>query len=758
MTITRDSETAALERRLRLAHERIAELEALQRRSRRVSGVLTRLATLADHSPSAIVEFDGAVTYLNHAARDKFPGLDVMGLKHPLLSGLNEIVAEMRSGGRLTKTREVSVGDRIFDQKIVLEPDSPQVSVYSDDITEDRAMHDALKFASEETELLAAENALLAEIGRIIGSSLEISDVYEGFAQQVRKLIPFDRIAISLVDMESFTFNNQYVFGVDAPGREEGTVVTLEGTMILKAMESTEAIVLQGDIEELSRNYPMMVRSGLKSVLLAPIIFKNETLGVLHMRSLRENAYNAHHLDLATKVAAQIAPAIANSELYAQHTEAEAEAKRLALQNAAIAEIGRIITASLDIEDVYAGFAEQTRRLIGFDRIVVSLLSRDSDDFTNAYVIGAPVSNRSQGDLISLKGTFTDEVARQQRAILFLPESLHEIRTMFPGLLPQYRGGLRSFISVPLVYKDATIGVLHFSSLKPRAYSDYEVGIADLIAAQIAGAIENSHLYAETLEADRALQRQAQELERSNAELEQFAYIASHDLQEPLRVIAGYVNLLEDRYADKLDQDGREFIGFATDAAHRMRALINALLQYSRVETHGNPFERMDCNRALSEALADLEVSVDESDAEITADHLPEVIGDPIQITHVFENLISNAIKFRKDDCQPKIHISSARAEDGWCISVADNGTGVRPRYQERIFGMFKRAHKRSKYPGTGIGLALCMKIVERHGGRIWVESEFNQGSTFHFTIPTTEETKHDTWRQPAGADIAGRG
>lgn len=747
MVTVKDLETVSPERRLRIAQERIAELEALQRRSRRVSGVLTRLATLADHSPSAIVEFDGSVTYLNNAAREKFPALDAMGLNHPLLAGLEEIVDGMRRAGLVIKTREVGVGESVLRQKIVLEQDSPQVSIYSDDITEDIALHNALKNASEETELLAAENALLAEIGRIISSSLDISEVYEGFARQVRRLIPFDRVAISLVDMESFTFNNQYVFGVPAEGREEGTVVTLSGTMILGAVEANEAMILQGDLEEISSEYPMMVRSGLKSVLLAPIVFKNEVLGVLHMRSLEENAYNSHHLDLAAKVAAQIAPAIANSQLYAQHTEAEEEAKRLALQNAAIAEIGRIITASLDIEEVYAGFAEQTRRLIRFDRIVVSLLSRDSDDFTNAYVIGVPVSNRDQGDMIELEGTFTDEVIRQQRAILFLPKSLRETRTMFPGLLPQYRSGLRSFISVPLIYKDATIGVLHFSSAKPDAYSEYEVGIADLIAAQIAGAIENSHLYAETLEADRVLQRQAQELARSNAELEQFAYVASHDLQEPLRVIAGYVNLLEDRYADKLDDDARDFIGFATDAAHRMRVLINALLQYSRVETHGNPFGRMDCNRALSEALADLEVSIAESRAEVTTDRLPEIVGDQIQITHVFENLISNAIKFKKDDDRPRIHVSCGRSEDCWRISVSDNGTGIRPRYQERIFGMFKRAHKRSKYPGTGIGLALCLKIVERHGGRIWVDSEVDRGSTFHFTIPAIKETNNDTRR-----------
>ena len=743
----KESEKSVLQRRLRLAHERIAELEALQRRSRRVSGVLTRLATLADHSPSAIVEFDGAVTYMNHSAREQFPGMDALGAKHPLLSGLDQIVAEMNSLGLDIKTREMIVGDKVFSQKIVLEGEPARVSVYSDDITEHSVLNEALKRASEETELLAAENAVLADIGKIISSSLEIDDVYEGFAQKVRQLIPFDRIAISLVDMESFTFDNHYALGVPAEGREAGTVVPLGGTMILSVIENNRALILQGDVDELIEKYPMMVRSGLQSVLLAPIVSKNQTIGVLHMRSLQKNAYHEHHLDLAVKVAAQIAPAIANSQLYAQHTESEAEAKRLVIQNAAIAEIGRIITASLDIEDVYAGFAEQTRRLIGFDRIVVSLLGRDSDDFTNAYVIGVPVSDRDRGDMISLKGTFTDEVVRQQRAILFLPDSLYETRTMFPGLMPQYRNGLRSFISVPLVYKDATIGVLHFSSLKPGAYSDYEVRIASLIADQIAGAIENSHLYAETVEADMALQRQAQELERSNAELEQFAYVASHDLQEPLRVIAGYVNLLEERYADKLDQDALEFIGFATDAAHRMRALINALLQYSRLETHGNPFERMDCNRALSEALADLEVSIAESEAEITSDPLPETLGDTVQISHVFENLISNAIKFKKDDCRPKIHVSCERDENEWRISVSDNGTGIRPRYQERIFGMFKRAHKRSKYPGTGIGLSLCLKIVERHEGRIWVESELNQGSTFHFTIPAIGETRNDTWR-----------
>ena len=598
----------------------------------------------------------------------------------------------------------------------------------------------ALEEASRAAELLAAENGLLAEIGRIITSSLDISEVYEGFTHEVRRLIPFDRIAISVVDLESSTFVNEYVLGVFAEGREEGSRVGLAGTMVGHVIERGEAMILQGDVDELFRRFPRMVRSGLNSVLASPILFKNEVLGVLHLRSLDDNAYSYHHVDLIEKVAAQIAPAIANSQLYAQHMAAEAEANRLARQNAAIAEIGRIISSSLDIQEVYAGFAEQTRNLIPFDRIAINLILSETDDFMPAYVFGKAVPGRGVSEVSSLAGTLSGEVRQQRRAIVYHSITRDETLKQYHGLSREYGIGLRSFLSVPLVYGDAVIGVLNFRSLKMNAYTEHDAEVAQLIAAQVAGAIANSRLHAETVERDIILQQQAEELVRSNADLEQFAYVASHDLQEPLRVIAGYVHLLEERYADELDQDARDFIGFAVDATHRMRTLINDLLEYSRVESHGNPFEAVDCNSALTEAMADLEVSITESEATVTSDPLPEVFGDPVQIAHVLENLIANAIKFRKEDAHPVIHVSSCRNGEGWQISVEDNGIGIRPRYHDRIFGMFKRAHKRSKYPGTGIGLALCSKMVERHGGRMWVESQVGQGSTFHFTIPTGEE------------------
>ena len=594
--------------------------------------------------------------------------------------------------------------------------------------------------ASEAAGLLAAENGLLAEIGRIITSSLDINEVYEGFAQQVRRLIPFDRIAISIVDLESNSFTNEYVLGVFAEGREEGDRVGLAGTMVGHAIEYGEAVIFQGDMHELERRFPRMVRSGLQSVLASPILFKNEVLGVLHVRSLSKNAYSGHHADLIEKVAAQIAPAIANSQLYAQHMAAEAQANRLARQNAGIAEIGRIISSSLEVEDVYAGFAEQTRNLIPFDRLSMNLILSETDDFMPAYVFGRAVPGRGVGEVSPLRGTLSEEVRHQRRAIVYHSTTKDDLLNRYHGLEREYGTGLRSFLSVPLIYGDEVIGILNFRSLKMNVYTEHDAELAELIAAQVAGAIANSRLHAETVERDIRLQEQAEELVRSNADLEQFAYAASHDLQEPLRVIAGYVNLLEERYADQLDQDARDFIGFAVDATHRMRTLINDLLEYSRVESHGNPFETVDCDSALLEAIADLEVSIAESDATVTSDPLPEVFGDPVQIAHVLENLIANAIKFRKDEESPAIHVSSHRNGDGWEISVQDNGIGIRPRYHDRIFGMFKRAHKRSKYPGTGIGLALCSKMVERHGGRMWVDSQVGQGSTFHFTIPTGEE------------------
>jgi signal transduction histidine kinase/DNA-binding XRE family transcriptional regulator len=225
------------------------------------------------------------------------------------------------------------------------------------------------------------------------------------------------------------------------------------------------------------------------------------------------------------------------------------------------------------------------------------------------------------------------------------------------------------------------------------------------------------------------------DLTRSNRDLEQFAYIASHDLQEPLRAVAGFTTLLQQRYRGKLDEKADNYIGFVVDGVSRMQALIHGLLEYSRVNTRGGVPEPVRADQALKEAVANLQTAIERSGATVTATPLPMVRADLAQLTHVFQNLIENGIKFRSER-PPEIEVG-ARSQDGtWLFWVRDNGIGLDPQYADRIFMIFQRLHTRDKYPGTGIGLAICKRIVERHGGKIWVESQPGRGATFYFTLP----------------------
>jgi len=224
-------------------------------------------------------------------------------------------------------------------------------------------------------------------------------------------------------------------------------------------------------------------------------------------------------------------------------------------------------------------------------------------------------------------------------------------------------------------------------------------------------------------------------LVRSNRELEQFAYVASHDLQEPLRMVASYVQLLAKRYEDKLDDDAKDFIRFAVDGATRMKMLIQDLLSYSRVATRGKPMEMVDAHEILGEALANLRLLITETATMVITDDLPVVRGDRSQLVLVFQNLINNAIKFRKKNELPRIHVSAQKQEGEWIFSVNDNGIGIEEKYHDRIFAIFQRLHTKQEYPGTGIGLPLCRRIIERHEGKIWMESEPGEGTTFYFTL-----------------------
>ena len=258
--------------------------------------------------------------------------------------------------------------------------------------------------------------------------------------------------------------------------------------------------------------------------------------------------------------------------------------------------------------------------------------------------------------------------------------------------------------------------------------------------------------------AEETLKMTAAELARSNSELEQFAYVASHDLQEPLRAVGGCVQLLKRKYQSQLDAAADELIAHSVDGVTRMQTLINDLLAYSRVGTRAKPFEPTNCATILKHALDNLQMAIQESAAVITSDPLPIVNADATQLTQLFQNLIGNAIKYR-DHRRPEIHVGITGNQTDWIFSVRDNGIGIEPQYYERVFKVFQRLHQRREYSGNGIGLAICKKIVERHGGQIWVESRVGEGSAFYFRISKQESNQDDSARWVScNRDSNGRG
>jgi PAS domain S-box-containing protein len=329
-------------------------------------------------------------------------------------------------------------------------------------------------------------------------------------------------------------------------------------------------------------------------------------------------------------------------------------------------------------------------------------------------------------DQYGIRGTPCEQVVVVGQQLCTYPQ---QIQQHFPQ--DSYLEDIQaeSYMGLPLIDSNGQIlGLISVLSRQPIQDPDFMAHILQIFAARAAAELERQQAEAE-------LQRQKADLARSNTELQQFAYIASHDLQEPLRMVTSYLELLERRYKGQLDPKADQFINYAVDGAVRMQTLINALLTYSRVGTTVQSYESIDCAVVLQDVLTNLQVTIAKNRAIITHDPLPEVQGDRTQLIQLFQNLISNGIKFRREDT-PHIHIGVKRLADKWLFSIHDNGIGIEAQYTDRIFIIFQRLHSRAAHPGTGIGLSICKKIVERHGGNLWVESQPEQGSVFYFTLP----------------------
>jgi len=306
------------------------------------------------------------------------------------------------------------------------------------------------------------------------------------------------------------------------------------------------------------------------------------------------------------------------------------------------------------------------------------------------------------------------------------------------------------FLELLVDLSNAVANVLILSSL--AGVAGFAAGLYDARARTRTRELELRNRELERTKAE--LEEAVDQLRTSNERLEEFAYAASHDLQEPLRMVSSYLQLLEKRYRDDLDEDAEEYIDFAVGGADRMRAMIESLLAYSRVSTGGEPLAPTDAEAAFETVLDEFAPTIEETDATITADELPTVRADPAQLEQVFRNLLSNALAF-SGDAPPRVHVSADREGDEWRFSVADEGIGIEDKYQKQIFDVFERMHASESAVGDdrgGIGLALCERIVERHGGRIWVESAPGEGATFYFTLPAVDRESNCSER-PAQLD-----
>lgn len=417
--------------------------------------------------------------------------------------------------------------------------------------------------------------------------------------------------------------------------------------------------------------------------------------------------------------------------------QTQAELERQTQRAQLLAEVSLKIRQSLQIDEILQTTVTEVQKVLNADRVLVYRLwpNGTGSSIAEAGLPGLPPVIGQQ---------FPEEVFPEESRQLYSQgrigrvvdvENDRGIPACLVGYLQQFN--VKAKLVVPILSKEELWGLLVTHQCEqPRQWTDFEAEMLKQLGDQMGIALTQAQLLEQEI-------RQRQDLARSNTELQQFAYIASHDLQEPLRMVTSYLQLLERRYKHQLDADADDFIAFAVDGAARMKALINDLLTFSRVGTHGKPFELTNCTVIVERAIANLKIAIEESQSTLTYDALPEVMGDVIQLTQLFQNLISNAIKFRGNE-PPVIHIGvEAQAQD-WLFSVQDNGIGIEPSYAEQIFVIFQRLHSRKEYSGTGIGLSVCKKIVERHGGHIWVQSELGKGSTFYFTLPQKGEPHHD--------------
>jgi signal transduction histidine kinase len=631
----------------------------------------------------------------------------------------------------------------------------------------------------------------LYAISKTILDTLDVKIMMERILDHALELGQFDLGVICLLDSAGKSMEPVASRGYSDPKNVEGHRKKMDA--YTTGAGSTQVMADKAvHVVDLSQTDGMRTfkKEGVFTVVAVPLRSHEEVLGVIQLGSRTRRDFLNNDLQLLKAVGGQAGVAVQKARLYEETKKTEAalekKAAELARSNAdlnrsaeeiklakdklekvnslltaqaaelakssedvraryrelqTLQEISQTILDSLDLKVMMEGILNRTCELGGFDLGLIRLLDSTGE-------VLEPVASQGYQDPANLDrhagSSKNKSVARVAGQVIAQQEIKVEDLTATARFSTFRREGVQSVVTVPLRTQGEVLGVIHLGSRTSREFATSDLGTLDAIGRQAGIAIQKARLYEQSKQAQADLAKKAEELARSNTELERFAYVASHDLQEPLRMVASYTQLLARRYKGKLDSEADEFIAFAVDGATRMQALINALLSYSRIGTKGKAFEPVNCNDVFNTALKNLQLAIEQSEAVVTHGPLPTVIGDATQLGQLFQNLIANAIKFRSDDKPPAIHVSTEQNGKECVFSFRDDGIGIDPQFSERIFIIFQRLHSKEEYPGTGIGLALCKKIVERHGGRIWVESEPAKGATFWFTIPTVDFFKEE--------------
>lgn len=612
------------------------------------------------------------------------------------------------------------------------------------DVSERNRLEGAIRASEQESKALEHELLLLIEASGTLLSSLRSAEVLRTIVGLAQRFVKADAYAVWRMN----SGDGRWTLSSSSGLSNASAMQDLSSNVPPDALAQKPILIEDVEREPLLNARVEILRAeGIRSMLIIPLAIQGEISGTVVFYWRAPHQFLGPEIRISVALGNLAASALGTAELYDQQLHLTAIAEASQKRTEFLAEAGAVLSSSLVYEKTLAAVAKLSVPIFA-DWCSVDLVNDRSDIRRVAVEHVDPERVRLAYKLMERYPPNETDLSRtairtgRSQLLEEITEELIDKTARDPEHAEMIRGlGLRSFILAPMLMGERVLGLITFATAESgRTYQHPDLALAEELARRAAIAIENSRLYEETKRHGQALRVSNVELRRANSDLEQFAYSASHDLKEPLRMVSLFTQLLKKKYANQLDSEASEYIAHAVQGAQRMEMLVRDLLAYTTASASpGKPLELVNANTILEQTLGILHSDLKASGAEVTRTELPLVRIHAVQLHQLFQNLIGNAIKYRSQNA-PCIHISAEQKQDEWLFAVQDNGIGIASEYADQIFGLFKRLHGRDDYEGTGLGLAICKKIVESVGGAIWVESELGRGSTFYFTIPQNAE------------------